>query len=773
MIKKYLIAGALALICNCVLTSCREDLENYGTLEEAKKAQFAENFEKFFGKPDPNQDWGFNDDAVAAARTRTVVKADMTNFPNDMKPDPVTAKEAEWVTKWFQNNPGLSEKGKDWSNFFLQFVSGDLNNKKGLWHRYDQNRMNNGYASNYWDEEFTDNGGMDYLILTDSAGYKEHVLDFNAKSGGSWGMVYMENSSALYFGYHSSWDSNDYSFFKLKELTVPGDCFDDGQPRTGYYVGLSLYGKKYDNGDKELGIQRLQYAEDWILKVVPGEILKKKEVLVHKWVFGEDLGNSSDHADFDYNDIVFDAKLIKETTVIRDKNGNEQEYGNDGYKIYAEVTPLAAGGELLITFNENGTSLHDFFTGHPAKNVLINTQKEGEETVMSHLENLTATTFKYEFGSDVPNIKNISVIVRTTSGSAYAVYELSAAMGDIPHKLCVPPGTRWPYERHPIDAAYPGFLDYAKNNGPEPWKTNVNEGDLYPIDGLSDYLTNDKKDSVFYEAIDDSSDPLTNEYTLKYPNDENELWTGTANFAWNSGDVIKITASALKNAKIGNGTKIRIYGEASEWFGVKVNYLDRWDDNLDLGNESWVHTYNGVVDKCNYSAAQVNGCIELVLNATTAANFKEYGMQLYGDKFKALCVTYDNSNADEEPETPDTPQTGSGKTTLVNGPLNGMVVIDASNFSNIKTGDEIRIYYTSLGQWYWQVQTWEGYNAGYSYTIEGWGGTSINTRNEFLNTTDKYIYLPIDANLITMLQARGIRIQCDQIEVTEIALIRK
>ena len=55
MIKKYLIAGALALICNGMMTSCSEDMDNYASLEEAKKAQFAQNFEKFFGKPDPRQ----------------------------------------------------------------------------------------------------------------------------------------------------------------------------------------------------------------------------------------------------------------------------------------------------------------------------------------------------------------------------------------------------------------------------------------------------------------------------------------------------------------------------------------------------------------------------------------------------------------------------------------------------------------------------------------------------------------------------------------------
>ena len=759
--KKYLIAGALALICNGMMTSCSEDMDNYASLEEAKKAQFAQNFEKFFGKPDPNQDWGFNDDAVATARTRTVVKADMTNFPNDMKPDPVTAKEAEWVTKWFQKNPGLSEKGKDWSNFYLQYVSGSSNNKKGLWHRYDQNRTNN----NYWDEEFTTDAVMNYLILTDSTSYKEHVNDFNANGGGPWGMVYMENSSALYFGYHSSWDSNDYSFFKLKELTVPGDCFDDGKARTGYYVGLSLYGKKYDNGDKELGIQRLQYADDWILKVVPGEVLKKKEVLVHKWVFGEDLGNSSDHADFDYNDIVFDAKLIKETTVIRDKNGNEKEYGNDGYKIYAEVTPLAAGGELLITFNENGTSLHDFFTGHPAKNVLINTQKEGEETVMNHKEKLTAETFKYEFGNEDPNIKNISVIVRTTSGSAYAIYELSAAMGDIPHKLCVPPGTRWPYERHAIDAAYPGFLDYAKNNGPEPWKTNVNEGDLYPIDGLSDYLTNDKKDSVFYVPVDESSEPIDNEYSLIDTNYENELWIGTANFAWNSGDVVDISASALKSANVGNGTKIRIYGKASEWFSIKANYISTWDDNLDLGNETWIQTYNGTVDKCNYSAAQVNGCVELVLNATTAANFKEYGMRLYGDKFKALCITYDNSKKvlDEEPDTPNQEDdvqiidiwTGSNDVnnnwaTIYNG--------NGNKFNDAKPGDCIRItaqIMPNTGWWQFNLNntSWEeicGYikNETSGQTLSSLGYQDIELNQSAIDRLKKGGLMSYKSNLI-------------------------
>ena len=50
--KKYLIAGVLALVSNMFMTSCHETMEDYGSLEEAKKAKFAENFEKFYGVAD-------------------------------------------------------------------------------------------------------------------------------------------------------------------------------------------------------------------------------------------------------------------------------------------------------------------------------------------------------------------------------------------------------------------------------------------------------------------------------------------------------------------------------------------------------------------------------------------------------------------------------------------------------------------------------------------------------------------------------------------------
>ena len=763
--KKYLIAGALALVCNGLFTSCSEDMGDYSSLEEAKKAQFAQNFEKFYGTPNPNQDWGFNDDVVAAARTRTVVKADMTNYPSDIAPAAVTTKEAEWVTNWFKENDGLSEKGKDWSNFFLQFVSGDLNNKKGLWHRYDQNRINNGYASNYWDEEFTDNGKMDYLIVTNNDGYKEHVLDFNANGGGSHGIVYMENSSALYFGYHSSWDNNDYQYFRLKELEVPGYCFPDNQPRKGWYVGLSYYGKKDDNGVKELGIQRLQYADDWILKVVPGEVLKKKEVKEHKWVFCEDLGRSSDHRDFDYNDLVFDAKIIEEYEVVKDNNGNETEYGNEGHTIYAEITPLAAGGELLITFGSSGRSAHDLFTGHPAKNVMINTCKDGVDYVLSHDEGLAGETFKYDFGPGQPSIKNIPIIVRTTSGTATALYELTAEKGDAPNKICVPPGTRWPYERIPIDSAYHAFYTYVTDGTPEPWSINIVEGNLYPIDNLSDYLTTYQKDSVYYVPVDDSSDPVISYYNMVNPNYEEELWSGSTTFytkndgKWD-GNVF-VDTNSLTAAKIGEGTIIRFYFASDNGYMIKVSD-NNWN-NFDLENDGWDDNF--------IQGGAKNGYVEFKLTTTIANHLKKNGLRIYGTGLTALALTYDNSkiiedNGENNEENNEENNNDVTLTNLWSGTTNYSYSENVFR-PTVASGKTIRFYGKKANTYKIFVVGNDGW---ININVPNWGGNTAENNPALWKSDSKgdYIEMQITDDAAKTINSCGIKYQAWNITLTSI-----
>jgi hypothetical protein len=487
-------------------------------------------------------------------------------------------------------------------------------------------------------------------------------------------------------------------------------------------------------------------------------VYKKKEVTVHKWVFCEDLGSSATNKDYDYNDLVFDAKIIKEYKILRDADGNETDYTEDtDTTYYAEVTPLAAGGELTIKFDKFSKTAHGMFANGIADNVLINTCRENQEISMSHQEGVFASPEFYEFSSkDDANIDNIKVLVRTQT----AAYDLQAYKGEAPHKICVPAGTRWAYERTDIKDAYTGFINYV-STGIEPWSSTGVEENLYPLEAAAYDMRTDMTGTISYEEVSSLTPVTTYSYTLADATNEHLLWndvSGNTKFTSNWSVNIPISAESINAADVGNGTIIRFYFTCDQSYMLKVTD-NTWDD-FDLGNASWNLNF--------MQGTAMNGYVEFRLNNTTANRFKQSGLIIYGTNVTALAITYDNSHK----VTNETPSP-SGKTTLVTGPLNGQVTIEASNFNNIKAGDEIRIYYTSLGQHWWQVQTWEGFNQGYSYTIEGWGGTNINSNNNFLNTSEKYITLPIDANLITMLQERGIRIQCDQIEVTEIALIRK
>ena len=325
--KKYLMGGIAAIALCAAFTSCSKsnELFDQNAAEQQKqeainknietaKANYAAAFEKAFGKVGSNVDWGFG----SKAATRTIHKRDpQQGFDYENEPAAITEKEAEYVTKWFQENPGLSEQGRNWKNFYVQFVSGDQTNKKGIWHRHDINPQPEGRD---WDEEFTDNGGMDKLHIgaVRHQNDTEHVNDFNAKTGGPWDIVYITDGSALQWGYHSSWGTDAsapdgdgyYWYFKMADIEVPGTCFADGKPRVGTYVGLSLYGEKYDNGQKILGYQRLQYAEDWILKVTNADKPNYR-------IIAEDL-NAEQASDFDFNDVVFDVvKAENNKTTLR------------------------------------------------------------------------------------------------------------------------------------------------------------------------------------------------------------------------------------------------------------------------------------------------------------------------------------------------------------------------------------------------------------------------------------------------------------------------
>ena len=274
-------------------------------------------------------------------------------------------------------------------------------------------------------------------------------------------------------------------------------------------------------------------------------------------------------------------------------------------------------------------------------------------------------------------------MVRTQS----AVYDLSAYMGEAPHKLCVPVGTRWAYERTDIKDAYTGFEAYV-GGGAEPWATTGVEDNLYPLDGVAYEMKTYMVGKSSYSEISSTSE-TTYSYTLADAVNEHIWWsdvTGSTKFIeW--GGYVPVSAEDLNAAEIGNGTIIRFY------FACENDYMIKATDNtweeFELDNSGWYKNY--------ISGNAKNGYVEFKLNTTTANRYKKNGLIIQGTGgVTALALTYDNSQkkADEVPATPETIWTGSQSLAW-----NLDIQISKDKFANATSTSKIRFTATAGEGW--------------------------------------------------------------------------
>lgn len=419
--------GIAAIAMCAAFTSCSKDpgFEQMNP-EQAIQASYEAAFIKAFGQPAPNQDWGFGTatrttrgDSDCGQCYKYDMQYDYPSFPKTGHPADITDKERTYVKWWFENNPGLSEVGMDIHNFYLQHVWGQPNKP---------------YTVVYERGNYSENGTMDYLEVGDGTNYT-HVLDFNANGPGSYGIVYMRNSSALGFGFHATWgDRRDYHNFKLAHIV--GDY--EGEHIDGWYVGLAMYAEKDDNGLRVMNGDKWNYADDWILKIVPDETIPPVEYQGR--VMAEDL-NANEKSDFDFNDVVFDWRI-------------------DGR--VATIQLRAAGGTLPLFVG--GQEVHDKFG--VSRNTMVNTG-------VGSANEPAAYTYTFPEGTD-PLPINIPIIV--SKGGVEA--ELYAEEGKVASKINVPTSTRWVKEFENISDAYPGFEGWVKNPTAT-WTSTYNEAYLY------------------------------------------------------------------------------------------------------------------------------------------------------------------------------------------------------------------------------------------------------------------------------------------------------
>lgn len=767
-------------------TSCQNDMENYSSPEEAKKAIFAENFEKFYGTPNPNQDWGFADASLASVTATT--RAHNVNgnlwYQNWQRPVNVTSDEAAKVLTAFS----VKRKNQtnaitiNWNNYWVHQV----------------HQSNNTYYDGYGQNTGDIHTKMNKIIAYNTSGspyYHEHVNNFNngtneveytddetgQKYVGTTLMVNMgTNASATnQFGYHNTKDSKDhFEYFIIAGADI------DASLAGYYYVGFDFCASPPagQEANKNMLINRDWIYNDWIVRISPAtpvsssggsssggsinsntsstDVYTKQHVLVHKWVFCEDLGSASNRRDYDYNDLVFDARIVDEYKIIKNSDGSESAYTADpSHRYYAKLTPLAAGGEYEMWFDQSNQPIHSLFVPSTANNVLINTCNSSLDYATPHTEGLAAKTITYTFNSlEEASLSNIHIFVRSST----ATYELTANTGEAPHKLCVPPGTRWAYERTDIKEAYTGFTTYVENRT-SPWNDGV-DSNLYPLNNVPDSLKTDQYDQYTYIKDTQNSTSSTT-YDVSTTSAETAIWTGNNDFIGWEGDYA-VVIPADNFSEVGDGTVIRFYGVANGYFQVKATYGNTWNAS-DLGDSRWS-------DGCVYSNSSLSSYFELKLNATTAANFKEYGMRLWGTGFKLLRVTYDNTN---KASSGNNTQTGnstinSGENILFTNPGSS---ISASQFkekfedSDLASTDEIHFYATYSG--WWQIQTWDG-QWGSANSIPNWNNaSSINTGNVW-DSTGTYIIMKLNSTLVNMIKNYGIRVQFDNMTVSKVTVYR-
>ncbi|MBR5326033.1 MAG: DUF4842 domain-containing protein [Prevotella sp.] len=386
---------------------------------------------------------------------------------------------------------------------------------------------------------------------------------------------------------------------------------------------------------------------------------KYKKLLAQGRVFCEDLG-AAGQKDIDFNDIVFDARIWKtqeydETTINGDANNREWVMGPIKYE--ADICMLAAGGTIPAKMF-NTENVHDLFEGKPGQTTMINTvdSHAGKLTTWDNMKAFPGAKEYYDVNitsiitalqtanpnhkitvNDIP----ISVLWQTsdnpetatldwTNSTMQTVGELHADPGTVPHKICLPIGTKWPSERRSIIEAYQDFASWAQK------ETNENKT----------FYNNRNDNAIYHENGWDASLTMTNPYGGTFANDDSDL---EKEFYINIGSPT-VTEEIITTEFTLQETDIILYngGQAmGDWKEEPVPAYANWNDlavggkviiigTVDDGKEAKMRARDAWWQRCfigdNQNTPVFNGYAEFTLQYTNdKERFGKDGDQLYID----------------------------------------------------------------------------------------------------------------------------------------------
>ena len=481
--KKYLILCAVA-----ILASCSTEIETID--QKAREEMFESNFNSTFGVTEStyaNHDWGMNLMPLAEAEdysniTYTADSADIIYLTDSVqsldsiplaeargamtrgvatrsattraanvegnkwyqdwtRPTNVTAEEIAWAKTEFGKTRRYTTPWTsiNWPNFWVQQVY------KGEQQYWDWNGSNIGWGSNNMNQLCVFNLRPRLItccwplqwVETDPA--YEHIDNFNSGNNTTTytddvthqqyvGTTLMTNmyTDGRYnqFYYYNSTDSKWHSEYIVLEHNG------------SYFIGFDFYA----NGpwyNKNQNVDRDYKYDDWIIKITPAVPANAAPSVERIRVMCEDLSGS--RSDFDYNDVVFDVKFIK--------NGN---------KYTADIILQAIGGELpLYVGNYEVHGKFGVSTG-----TMVNTY-EGRHSEVSPVQ-FTVELPDGTYNSAFDAINALPVYVRTSTSQT--PIQLTTNPGQSAEMIAVPVSTDWPDERESIRNRYPAFVDWISDS---------------------------------------------------------------------------------------------------------------------------------------------------------------------------------------------------------------------------------------------------------------------------------------------------------------------
>lgn len=441
--KKVVFKGFAMLLCGAAFVACSHNDasfdEGYKAKSEAmqRDAQYEDAFVKAFGPIDPGHQWGF-DQTTGHSLTRQAVTSTNEYWVIPRNCWGGSQNKEGWnandiramVIKDTEGNmlPTLSDFSFD--NYFLQQVE-KVNGQGG-------GKVRQGIK---WLEAFNSKTGK-----------WEHVTNFDGGDNPDGDFVITAENTYFYAPKNKSADGTtlmadmggaaDPANGKLFRLLNSDDSYNYNYG----FIRANAYHKDLKetiNNEPFLvfeipGKNEGQYLY-WVIRLGVGEKITEPNdpISAEGRVLCEDMGAN----DFDFNDVVFDATIMKTGEI--------------------KIKVLAHGGVLPIAIADVKVTLGQM------TNTGVNTAAIQEFTI-----DAVGGKPKYASIAAIP----VTVLPDSEAGNSY---DLEANVGSAPQKICAPIGTRWPKEYTKISDAYSPFGGWVNNSSPADWTRTMKPEKVY------------------------------------------------------------------------------------------------------------------------------------------------------------------------------------------------------------------------------------------------------------------------------------------------------